>query len=41
MTLQPKKQTILVHELPNILIKKRQFGHLLGYNKRKSFLEKS
>ena len=45
MTLQPGKQTIAIHTLPNISrIKSSQtitFGHLIEYDMRITFLKKS
>ena len=45
MTLQPGKQTIAIHILPNISRnggkQTMKFGHLIEYNMRSTFLEKS
>ena len=45
MTLQPGKQTITIHILPNILRSKGnhtiKFSQLIKYNMRNIFLEKS
>ena len=45
MTSQPGKQTIAIHILSNISRSKGnqtiKFGHLIEYNIRKNFLEKS
>ena len=45
MTSQPGKQTIAIHILPNISRTKgnqaMKFGHLVKYNMRNIFLEKS
>ena len=43
MMLQPGKQTIATHILPNIKSKGNQtmkFGHLMDYNMKNIFLEK-
>ena len=44
MTSQPKKQTILIHILPNMSRSKgnqtMKFGQLIEYNTRNIFLEK-